>query len=249
MEDLNRRIPVSGRDELASLAADFNAMLATLDESQHAQQQLIADASHELRTPLTSHRANIELLARPDLPVERRERVLGAAVRGIEELSALVGDLIQAARDGRSVDAREPLVLDEIAAAAVERAQHRAPRLRFESRLEPYRLLGARSRVERAVDNVLENAIKWSPPGGTVDVRLAGGTLTVRDHGPGIAEADLPHVFDRFYRAASARALPGSGLGLAIVKQTVDDHGGGVTVANADGGGALLTLRFDPDGR
>ena len=109
-------------------------MLATLDESQHAQQQLIADASHELRTPLTSHRANIELLARPDLPVERRERVLGAAVRGIEELSALVGDLIQAARDGRSVDAREPLALDEIVAAAVERAQHRAPRLRFESR-------------------------------------------------------------------------------------------------------------------
>ena len=236
--DLNRRIPVSGRDELASLAADFNTMLAALDESQQAQQQLIADASHELRTPLTAHRANIELLARPDLPVERRQRVLGAAVRGIEELSTLVGDLIQAARDGRSVDARAPLALDELVAAAVERAQHRAPGLRFESRLEPYRLVGARSRLERAVDNVLDNAIKWSPPGGTVDVRLVGGTLTVRDHGPGIAEADLPHVFDRFYRAAAARALPGSGLGLAIVKQTVDDHGGSVTVANADGGGA-----------
>jgi two-component system sensor histidine kinase MprB len=243
--DLNRRITVSGRDELASLAADFNAMLAALDESQQAQQQLIADASHELRTPLTAHRANIELLARPDLPVERRQRVLGAAVRGIEELSTLVGDLIQAARDGRSVDARAPLALDELAAAAVERAQHRAAGLRFESRLEPYRLVGARSRVERALDNVLDNAIKWSPPGGTVDVRLAGGTLTVRDHGPGIAEADLPHVFDRFYRAASARALPGSGLGLAIVKQTLDDHGGSVTVANAVGGGTVLTLRFD----
>ena len=247
--DLNQRIPVSGRDELASLAADFNAMLAALDESQQAQQQLIADASHELRTPLTAHRANIELLARPDLPVERRQRVLGAAVRAIEELSTLVGDLIQAARDGRSVDAREPLALDELVAAAVERAQHRAPELRFESRLEPYRLVGARSRLERAVDNVLDNAIKWSPPGGTVDIRLVDGTLTVRDHGPGIAEADLPHVFDRFYRAAAARALPGSGLGLAIVKQTVDDHGGSVTVANADGGGALLTLRFDADGR
>ena len=134
-------------------------------------------------------------------------------------------------------------------AAAVERAQHRAPGLRFESRLEPYRLVGARSRLERAIDNVLDNAIKWSPPGGTVDIRLVDGTLTVRDHGPGIAEADLPHVFDRFYRAAAARALPGSGLGLAIVKQTVDDHGGSVTVANADGGGALLTLRLEPDGR
>jgi two-component system, OmpR family, sensor histidine kinase MprB len=245
--DLKQRIPVSGRDELASLAADFNAMLTALDESQQAQQQLIADASHELRTPLTAHRANIELLARPDLPGERRQRVLGAAVRSIEELSALVGDLIQAARDGRSVDAREPLALDELVTASVERAQHRTPELRFESLLEPCRFVGARSRLERAVDNVLDNAIKWSPPGGTVDIRLVDGTLTVRDHGPGIAEADLPHVFDRFYRAAAARAMPGSGLGLAIVKQTVDDHGGSVTVANAEGGGVLVTLRFDPE--
>jgi two-component system, OmpR family, sensor histidine kinase MprB len=245
--DLNQRIPVSGRDELASLAADFNAMLAALDESQQAQQQLIADASHELRTPLTAHRANIELLARPDLPVERRQRVLGAAVRGIEELSTLVGDLIQAARDGRSVDARGPLALDELVAAAVGRAQHRVPGLHFESLLEPYRFVGARSRMERAIDNVLDNAIKWSTPRGTVDVRLAEGTLTVRDHGPGIDEADLPHVFDRFYRSASARALPGSGLGLAIVKQAVDDHGGSVTVANAEGGGVLVTIRFDPE--
>jgi two-component system sensor histidine kinase MprB len=246
--DLSRRIPVSGQDELASLAADFNAMLATLDESQQAQQQLIADASHELRTPLTAHRANIELLARPDLPAEQRQRVLAAAVRTIGELSTLVGDLIQAARDGRSVDARQPLALDELVAAAVERAQHRAPELRFESRLQPYRLVGARSRLERALDNVLDNAIKWSPAGGTVDVRLVDGTLTVRDHGPGITEDDLPHVFDRFYRAATARALPGSGLGLAIVKQTVDDHGGSVTIANAEGGGTQLTLRFNANG-
>ncbi len=244
--DLNRRIPVSGRDELASLAADFNEMLAALEESHHAQQQLIADASHELRTPLTAHRTNIELLARPDLPVEQRQRVLGAAIRSTEELSALVGDLIQAARDGRSVDAREPLALDELVAAAVERAEHRAPELRFDSRLESCGLVGSRSRLERAVDNVLDNAIKWSPPGGTVDIRLADGTLTVRDHGPGIPEADLPHVFDRFYRAAAARAMPGSGLGLAIVKQTVDDHGGSVTVANAEGGGAVVALHFDP---
>ena len=242
--DLGRRIPVSGRDELAGLAADFNAMLTALDESQRAQQQLVADASHELRTPLTAHRANIELLARPDLPDARRRHVLAAAVRGIEELSALVSDLIQAARDGRSVDVREPVALDELAAAAVERARHRAPELRFESRLEPWRLVGARLRLERALDNVLDNAIKWSPPGGTVEVRLAGGNLTVRDHGPGIAEADLPHVLDRFYRAAAARALPGSGLGLAIVRQALEDHGGSVVVANADGGGVLVTLRF-----
>jgi two-component system sensor histidine kinase MprB len=245
--DLGRRIPVRGKDELASLAADFNTMLAALDESQQAQQQLIADASHELRTPLTAHRANIELLARPDLPLEQRQRVLAAAVRTIGELSTLVGDLIRAARDGRSVDARQPLALDELVAAAVERARHRAPELQFESRLEPYRLVGARSRLERAVDNVLDNAIKWSPSGGTVDVRLVEGRLTVRDHGPGIPEADLPHVFDRFYRAAAARSMPGSGLGLAIVKQTIDDHGGSVTAGNAEGGGTLLTLDFDAD--
>jgi two-component system sensor histidine kinase MprB len=244
--DLNTRIRVSGRDEVGSLATDFNAMLAALDESQLAQQQLIADASHELRTPLAAHRANVELLARPDLPPELRERVLSAAVRGIEELSTLVADLIQAARDGRSVDAREPLALDELVSAGVERARHRAPDLRFESRLEPYRVVAARSRLERAVDNIFDNAIKWSPPGGVVDTQLAGGVLTVRDNGPGIAESDLPHVFDRFYRAAAARALPGSGLGLSIVKQTVDDHGGTVTAANADGGGAVLSLRFDP---
>jgi two-component system sensor histidine kinase MprB len=245
--DLNRRIPASGRDELASLAFDFNAMLSALEESQKTQQQLIADASHELRTPLTAHRANIELLARPDLPVERRRHVLGAAVRSIEELSTLVGDLIQAARDGRSVDAREPLELEGLVAAAVERARHRAPELRFESRVESHRLIGARSRLERAVDNVLDNAIKWSRPGATVDVRLVDGTLTVRDHGPGIPAADLPHVFDRFYRSAAARALPGSGLGLAIVKQTLDDHGGRVTVANAASGGVVVTLRFYPE--
>jgi two-component system sensor histidine kinase MprB len=243
--DLCQRIPVRGRDELASLAADFNGMLGALADSQHVQQQLIADASHELRTPLTAHRTNLELLARSDLPVEQRQRVLGAAVRTMEKLSTLVGDLIQAARDGRSVDARDSLALDELVAEAVERAEHRSPELRFDLRLEPYRVLGARSRLERAVDNVLDNAIKWSPPGGPIEVKLAEGKLSVRDHGPGIAEADLPHVFDRFYRAAAARALPGSGLGLAIVKQTVEDHDGTVTVTNADGGGALLTLRFD----
>ena len=245
--DLDRRIPVSGRDELATLAADFNAMLGALDESQRAQQQLIADASHELRTPLAAHRANIELLARPDLPAELRQRVLGAAVRGIEELSTLVADLIQAARDGRTVDTREPLALDELVGSAVERARHRAPGLRFESRLAPYSVVASRSRLERAVDNVLDNAIKWSPPHGTVDVRLDDGALTVCDEGPGIAEADLPHVFDRFYRAAAARAQPGSGLGLAIVKQAVDDHAGSVNVTNADGGGAIVTIRFDPE--
>jgi signal transduction histidine kinase len=243
--DLQRRIPVEGRDELASLAEDFNAMLAGLDESQRAQQQLIADASHELRTPLTAHRANVELLARSDLPLERRPQVLGAAVRGIEELSALVDELIHAARDGRSVDARAEVALHDLVGAAVTRAQHRAADLRFVVQLDPCTLAGASSRLERALDNVLDNAVKWSPAGGAVEVRLAAGVVTVRDHGPGIAPSDLPHVFDRFYRATAARTLPGSGLGLAIVKQAIDDHGGSVAIENAAGGGVRVTLRFD----
>ena len=246
--DLSRRIPAAGHDEVGSLAENFNAMLSALDESQRAQQQLIADASHELRTPLTAHRANVELLARPDLPVERRPQVLTAAVRGIEELSTLISDLIQAARNGKTVDARAPLRLDELVGRAVERARHHDSGLRFETRLQPCTISGAASRLERAVDNVLDNAVKWSPETGTIDVTLEGGLLSIRDHGPGIDAADLPHVLDRFYRAATARNQPGSGLGLAIVKQTVEDHGGSVGVRNADGGGTLVRLRFDaPD--
>jgi len=240
--ELDRRIEVESRDEVGSLAADFNAMLEALEESQRAQQQLIADASHELRTPLAAHRANVELLARDDLPGSRRPHVFDAAVRGIEELAALVDDLITAARNGKPVDAREPVALDELVARAVERVGQRAPGLRFETSLEPTAVSGSRARLERAVDNVLDNAVKWSPPDGVVQVELRDGTLRVRDHGPGIEEADLPHVFDRFYRAADARALPGSGLGLAIVKQTVDDHGGEVEIANADDGGAVVSI-------
>jgi two-component system sensor histidine kinase MprB len=243
--DLNRRIAVDSTDEVGSLARDFNEMLAALEESQRAQQQLIADASHELRTPLTAHRANIELLARPDLPSERRPHVLTAAVRGIDELSALISDLIQAARNGRSVDAREPVRLDKLVERAVERARRKAPQLQFELHLEPCTVSGSSPRLERMVDNVLDNAVKWSPDGGIVEVDVDQGLLTVRDHGPGIDDADLPHVFDRFYRSASARGMPGSGLGLAIVKQTVDDHGGTVEATNAENGGTVISMRFD----
>ncbi len=243
--DLNQRIPVSGHDELSSLAGSFNGMLAALENSLLAQQQLIADASHELRTPLTAHRTNVELLARPDLPAERRPHVLNAAIRGIEELSTLVGDLLTAARTGKSLDTRTPVALDKLVQAAVERAQRRAPALRFKTRIDPYALIASPARLERAIDNVLDNAVKWSPEDAVVEVTLADGQLEIRDHGPGIDAADLPRVFDRFHRSAAARGLPGSGLGLAIVKQTVDDHGGTLNAANAAGGGTIVTLRFD----
>jgi two-component system sensor histidine kinase MprB len=240
--DLSRRIDVEGRDEIGSLAGNFNRMLGALDQSLKAQQQLIADASHELRTPLTAHRTNIELLARADLPRAGRERALNAALRGVEELSALVNDLITAARNGRQVDAREPLDLAQLVDEAIKRAKARPAAPNFTVSLESHPIVGAPLRLERALDNVVDNAVKWNTNGQPIEVTLRDGVLTVRDHGPGVDADDLPHVFDRFYRAAAARSQPGSGLGLAIVKETVHDHGGEVALANADGGGARVTM-------
>ena len=242
--DLSRRIEAEGGDELSRLAASFNTMLEALDESQRSQRRLVADASHELRTPLTSLRTNLEVLSNPGaLPEADRERLRADLVAQIEELGELVGDLIELARDGEpNGEPHEPLRLDELVAAAVERAQRHAPAVEFTTELEPCEVTGARGRLDRAVANLLDNAAKWSPPGAAVDVVLRDGELTVRDRGPGIAADDLPHVFDRFYRATAARGCAGSGLGLAIVRQVAERHGGAVTAEPAPGGGALLRL-------
>ena len=242
--DLSRRIEAEGGDELARLAASFNTMLEALDESQRSQRRLVADASHELRTPLTSLRTNLEVLSTPDaLPEADRERLRADLVAQIEELGELVGDLIELARDGEpNGEPHDALRLDELVAAAVERARRHAPGVEFTIELEPCEVTGARGRLDRAVANLLDNAAKWSPPGGTVDVVLRDGELTVRDHGPGITAEDLPHVFDRFYRATAARGCAGSGLGLAIVRHVAERHGGTVQAEQAPGGGALLRL-------
>jgi two-component system, OmpR family, sensor histidine kinase MprB len=242
--DLRHRLEGGGDDEPGRLAASFNAMLAALEASREAQRQLVADASHELRTPLTAIRANVELLERArDLPVAERAEVL-AAVRGqLEDLTVLVGDLVDLARPGeRAGEAPEELRLDELVEDAVERARRHAPSATFTVCAEPCVVRGSRARLARAVGNLLDNAVKWSPPGEPIEVAVRAGEVTVRDHGPGIAEADLPHVFDRFYRATAARAMPGSGLGLAIVRQVAETHGGGVSAAGAPGGGACLRL-------
>ena len=225
-------------------AAAFNGMLTALEDSRQAQRRLVTDASHELRTPLTSLRTNLEVLGRPGaLPEADRERLRADLVAQIEELGELVGDLIELARDGEpNGEPHEPLRLDELVGAAVERAQRHAPAVHFASDLEPSEVTGARSRLDRAVANLLDNAAKWSRPGGTVEVVLRDGELTVRDHGPGIADDDLPHVFDRFYRSTAARGRAGSGLGLAIVRHVAEGHGGSVRAEAADGGGALLRL-------
>jgi two-component system sensor histidine kinase MprB len=243
--DLSHRIGLEGNDELARLGASFDTMLAALDESQRQQRQLVADASHELGTPLTSIRTNVEVLARRnDLAPEAREALLGDLVGQLGEMSGLVTGLVELASESPEELERGDVQLDELVEDAVARAARLAPQISFTSELEPSVVRGVPGRLERAVANVLDNAVKWSRPGASVEVSVARGAVTVRDHGPGIAEEDVPHIFDRFYRSAEARAMPGSGLGLAIVKRVVDEHGGTATVARADGGGTVVRLWF-----
>lgn len=239
--DLSRRIEAGGRDELGRLATSFNTMLAALESSLRAQRRLVADASHELRTPLTSLRTNVELLER--VPPDQRREMVADITAQLEELTLLVGDLMELAREDERELATEDVRLDLLVAGAVERARRHAPDRRFETTLHPAVVEGVPARIDRAVANLLDNAAKWSPPDDPIDVRVtAAGELTVRDRGPGIDQADLPHVFDRFYRAPSARGTPGSGLGLAIVRQVAESHGGSVTAESNGGGGTLLRL-------
>jgi two-component system sensor histidine kinase MprB len=221
-------------------------MLKALDASLRRQRQLVADAGHELRTPLTSLRTNIELLsqAHDRLPARARDELLTDIRAQIGELSTLVGDLVELARDEPLSRDPETVELADVVDNAVERVRRRAPGITFDVRTQPWLVLGDAQLLERAVTNLLDNAAKWSPPLGTVHVRLTDGLLSVADEGPGIRDEDLPHVFERFYRSSEARTLPGSGLGLAIVQQTAERHGGRVEAGRAAAGGALFTLRL-----
>jgi two-component system, OmpR family, sensor histidine kinase MprB len=244
--DLSQRIESTSDDELGRLATSFNTMLAALEESSRAQRQLVADASHELRTPLTSLRTNIEVLVGGnELPPGDRERLLGDVVEQTGEMTALIGELIELARGEQNPEETEDVRLDLVAAGAVDRARRNRPKVEFTTDFEESFVHGAPSTIERAVANLLDNAAKWSPPGVPVEVGVRDGEVSVRDHGPGIDEEDLPYVFDRFYRARSARGRPGSGLGLAIVKQVADAHGGQVVAERAEGGGTRMRLRFN----
>jgi two-component system, OmpR family, sensor histidine kinase MprB len=244
--DLSQRLEVRGGGELERLAASFNTTLDALGRSLQAQRRLIADASHELRTPIASLRANIQILedARR-LPPAEQERLREDIVDELDELTRLVGDVVELARDERGPAEREDVRLDELVAGAIERTRRRGA-LRFELGLQPAVVRGEADRIARAVANLLDNARKWSPEGGVVEVVLCGGVLSVRDHGPGFAEGELDRVFERFYRSAAARKLPGSGLGLAIVRQAAEAHRGFARAANAPGGGALLEVSFGP---
>ncbi len=251
-DDLSGRIRVHADDEVGRLALRFNSMLdrlegsrEQLDASVRAQRQLVADASHELRTPVTSLRTNIEvLLEGGELDPGDRRRLLSDVVEQSEELSALVGDLIELARGDQPGPETEDLRLDRIAAESVARARRNAPAIDFRPTLMPVSIDGVPERLGRAVNNLLDNAARHSPPGGVVQVSVDQAGVRVRDHGPGVAEPDLPYVFDRFFRGTNSRGRQGSGLGLAIVRQVTEQHGGTASVANATDGGAVFTLRL-----
>lgn len=242
--DLSSRLEAGGRDELGRLAESFNAALDALERSVSAQRHLIADASHELRTPIASLRANIQVLGEAErLPEEEQRSLREDIVAELDDLTALVGDVVELARGAEPPASVDDVRLDEVVETAVRSARRRGE-IEFELDLRPTVVTGAGDRIGRAVSNLIDNARKWSPPGGLVEVAVEDGTISVRDHGPGFVEADLPFVFDRFYRAESARGQPGSGLGLAIVRQAAESCGGFAEARNAPGGGALLRVGF-----
>ncbi len=245
--DLSRRVAAQGRDELSRLGTSFDAMLGQLETSLRSQRQLVADASHELRTPLTSLRTNLELLERgqPTDPVERQQ-LLGDLVLQMERMTTLVGDLIEVAREEETPMPFEELQLEEIVHEVVDDMSFRYPKVHFNVTSSPSSIKGVKVRVARAITNLLDNAAKYSPPGATVDVAVANGEISVRDHGPGVAAEDATRVFDRFWRSNDARHLPGSGLGLSIVKDVAESHGGSVTLERPidGGGGARFRLRL-----
>ena len=219
--------------------------VSELDASVHAQRQLVADASHELRTPVTSLRTNIEVLLISDrLSDEDRDRLLADVVEQSEELSGLVSDLIDLARGDLPSGVTEDTRLDRIVDESVARARRNSPGVNFRASLDPVIVDGVPERLGRAVNNLLDNAARHSPPGGLVEIVVDSDGVRVRDHGDGVDPEDLPHVFDRFYRGASARGQQGSGLGLSIVRQVAEHHGGSVSVANAADGGAIFAIHL-----
>ncbi len=243
--DAGRRVAIGRRDELGRLAASFNSMLSALQRSLAAQRQLVSDASHELRTPLASLRVNVDLMAdHPGMPEEERKEVLARVADQVAELSRLVASVTELARGEPPHTSSGEVRLDEETAAALDAARRDWPHTAFTADLDGCVVEGNAERLRIAIRNLLDNAAKFGPPDGEVAVRLTGGELTVRDHGPGIEEADLPLVFDRFYRSLSARAVPGSGLGLAVTHEVVRGHGGTIAAEAAPGGGTLVRVRL-----
>ena len=248
----NRLVPVAvqGHDEVAELGRSFNRMLKALDSSRERQRRLIADAGHELRTPLTSMRTNVELMVADEksgmLPPGARADILRDVAAQLGEFTTLIGDLVQLSREDEVRPHPEAIDLREVVTSSLARVKRRGGLgITWDVSLNnPLYLLGEPDALERAVTNLLDNAVKFSPPEATIHVDLTGDRLRVADEGPGITDDDLPHVFERFYRSDKARNTPGSGLGLSIVAQTIQAHGGWVRAAHAPEGGAEFLLRL-----
>ncbi len=241
-QDLRTAIPEGGDGEVGSLTRSFTTMVSALATSRDQQQRLVTDASHEMRTPLTSLTSNLELLGQFDrLAPEDRTEVLAAVGTELGELTHLLTELVELATEPSAHDEpTEVLQLADVGRDVAQRARRRSGR-EVSVRVVDAAPVAARPHmIERAVSNLVENAIKYSPEGAPVEIVVCRGRLTVSDRGPGIAPEDQPHVFERFYRATAARSAPGSGLGLAIVEQTVRRHGGRVVLANNAGGGATV---------
>jgi len=237
-QELSAPIEVTTSDEVGRLATSFNTMLEALDTSRRQQRRLIMDASHELRTPLTSLRTNVDLLKRaPDMEASDRTEVLDDVSGELEELTSLVTELVELATSSRAPDAEtEPVSLVDVVQLVADRARRRSGRAINVSAAGSGVVEGHPGLLERAVSNLVDNALKFSPPDTAVDIAVDGGRVLVRDRGPGIAAEDREHVFDRFYRAPATRAQPGSGLGLAIVHDIVTSHGGDVVIVDPDDG-------------
>jgi two-component system, OmpR family, sensor histidine kinase MprB len=252
-QDLTVALPVhgTGRDEVGRLAASFDTMLNALAASKEQQKRLVLDASHELRTPLTAVRANIDFLERADrLDAEQRRHVLSETKLELAELTDLVGELVEMATDVRTDEPVVDIELGDLVSSVADRYRRRSGRVISATVKRPGVVAARRSMLERAVSNLVDNALKFSPPDTAVELVVNGTRIAVLDRGVGLASADRDRIFDRFYRADATRTMPGSGLGLSIVKQIVDIHGGTVQVDERDDGGAVATIVLPaPDGR
>ncbi|MDP9117306.1 MAG: HAMP domain-containing histidine kinase [Actinomycetota bacterium] len=240
---LDVKIPDAGTDEVSQVATAFRRMLDALHRSEIAQRRLVQDAGHELRTPLTSLRTNLDVLSRhPDLPAHQHATVIADLQSETGELSSLVNELVELTSGETPAPAPEYVRLGDLARRVVDRAVRRSGR-QIQMHADESTTLGQRPALERAIGNLIDNAIKFSPPDHPIEVSVTEGRIEVRDHGSGLSPTDLPRIFDRFYRATEARQLPGSGLGLAIVSNVAAAHGGSVLAHNHPGGGAVVGFR------
>jgi two-component system, OmpR family, sensor histidine kinase MprB len=239
-------VPTTGQDEVGRLGSAFDSMLDQLGQARDDQHRLVQDAGHELKTPLTSVRTNVTVLRRfEELSAEDRARLVDDLDGQTRELTTLVDELIELATEQREEEPYEPLSLPGLALRIADRARGRTAR-EIVVDVEDAVIFGRVNAMERAITNLIDNAAKFDPSGGPIELVVRSDRVTVLDRGPGLAAADIPRIFDRFYRTPAARGMPGSGLGLAIVRKVAETHHGTVFAENRPGGGAAIGFILGP---